>query len=45
MTRGERLIKLGDIWYSTKVIEVKREEILLRGKALDDLRQLKSTKL
>jgi len=32
VTRGERLIKLGDSWFSTKSIEVKRYEFIMVGR-------------
>ena len=34
MGRGERLIKLGDSWYSSKWIEVQRRMVFVGGKAL-----------
>ena len=35
MIRGERLIKFGDSWFSTKFIEVKCFYIFFGGKALN----------
>ena len=37
MIRGERLIKLGDSWFSAKSIEVECFKIILWGRALDKL--------
>ena len=38
MARGERLIKLGNSWFSVKSIEVERDMIQIRGRALDGFR-------
>lgn len=35
MCRGERLIKLGDSWFSAKSIDVKPSFLFLWGRALD----------
>ena len=37
MARGERLIKLGNSWFSAKAIEVARRAITAGGRALDGL--------
>ena len=37
MVRGERLIKLGNSWFSAKTIEVVRRDISARGRALNGL--------
>ena len=37
MIRGERLIKLGNSWFSAKSIEVERQVITFGGRALDRL--------
>ena len=37
MDRGERLIKLGNSWFSAKTIEVVRRAITPGGRALDGL--------
>ena len=37
MVRGERLIKLGNSWFSAKSIEVERWTIALGGRALTGL--------
>ena len=42
MIRGERLIKLGDSWFSPKDIEVSPCEFLRGGRALDGLGVRKS---
>ena len=41
MTRGERPIKLGDSWFSTKSIEVEHPNELIGGRALTGLGGLK----
>ena len=37
MVRGERLIKLGNSWFSAKSIEVERCDISIGGRALNGL--------
>ena len=37
MARGERLIKLGNSWFSAKSIEVERCVLTVGGRALDGL--------
>ena len=41
MDRGERPIKLGDSWFSTKSIEVEHPNELIGGRALTGLGGLK----
>ncbi len=41
MDRGERLIKLGDSWFSSKAIEVVPYVLFFRGKALFQLEGFK----